>query len=128
MFLQDLGNTIVQSVTVARVRTVSSFFGEELVASGAGWTAGSLSAWLVSQFFVQRSWKNLWGLTATNRTALAQDDYQLLADVAGYVVGLVVLIVVRQLVVGTMAYLRLVREEREGPAESGEPADGVGAP
>lgn len=120
MFFRDLGTAVQRSVADSRpdVRSVSSFLGEEVLASASGWTAAWFSAWLVSTFFVRRSWKNLWGLTATKRQALASDDYNLLADVVSYAVGLVVLIAVRQLVIGTIAQFRTVRRERTDPGAS----------
>lgn len=120
MFFRDLGTALGRSLSASRpdARSVGGFFGEEVLASGTGWTAGWFSAWFVSQFFVVRSWKNLWGVTATRRTALASDDYDLLAEVVAYTVGLVVLIVVRQIVIGTFQQLRAVRRER---TESGAP-------
>ncbi|MEN0061460.1 MAG: hypothetical protein AAGA48_04870 [Myxococcota bacterium] len=120
MLFRDLGTAVGRSVSASRpdARSVSGFVGEEVLASGTGWTAGWFSAWFVGQFFVERSWKNLWGLTATKRTALASDDYSLLSDVVGYLVGLVVLLVVRQLIIGTLHHLRDVQSER---ADQGAP-------
>ena len=115
MFFEDPNTAAGRSASRPYRRTVAEFIGEEILASGAGWTAASLSAWLVSRFFVERSWKNLWGLTATRRTALASDDYSLLAEMVAYLVGLVVLIAVRQLVIGTIQQFVYVRPERTDP-------------
>lgn len=114
MDIKDLGTAFGRSLTSARpdARAVTGFFGEEVFASTVGWTAGTVSVWLVDQFFVVRSWRNLWGLTATKRTALPSDTYQLMVDGLGYVVGLMVLIGVRQFVVGTIAHYRALRRER----------------
>ncbi len=118
MFFKDLGTAVGRSVAESRpsARSVSRFVGEEILATTTGWTAGTFSAWLVSVFFVERSWRNLWGLTATRRTALASDDYDLLAGAVAYLVGLVVLIVVRQLVIGTIAAFRDLRNETHSGA------------
>lgn len=114
MDMKDLRTAFGRSVAESRPtsRTVSGFFGEELLASAVGWTAGSFSVWLVDQWFVVKSWRNLWGLTATRRTAVSADEYSLLGDIVGYTVGLAVLILVRQIIIGTLRHYQLVRQAR----------------
>ena len=84
-------------------------FGEEVFGGFAGWTSGLFASWLVSQIFVPRGVRNLWGLAARDRTAVSRDTYDLLGDVSGYVVGLITLIVVHHVVSGTLRELAAIR-------------------
>ncbi len=78
---------------------VGGFVWGEILSGAAGWTAGLAGSWLVSQFFVARGIRNLWGLAARgDRTVVSHDTYAWLGTISEYVVGLIVLLVVQQLV------------------------------
>jgi len=72
-------------------------FGEEFAKHGLGWTIGLLTANFVSQFFVVRSWKNLWGLT-TGKAAVSESAMMVIEFLTEGVFGFAAFIAVNQLV------------------------------
>jgi hypothetical protein len=105
-------------------QTLGAFVGDEILGNTVGWTAGLSSAWLVDFFFVRRGLRNLWGLAAGDRVVVSGAQYEWIGAVASYLVGLLTLILVRHLVVGTLAELSALRAARAQVSEAGtrEPA------
>jgi hypothetical protein len=92
---------------------VLGFFANQLVVNAVAWTAALTAAGLVGRFFEVRSFRNLWGLTASShRSLVSAEAYRLIMSLASYSVGLVMLILVRHLILRSLAELRLLRRER----------------
>lgn len=127
----DLVVSVGRALSRLRVPTggeVRSFFGNQLISSAAGWAAGLASASMVDRWFVRRGVRNLWGLASRgDRTVVDADTYAWIATGTSFVVGLVVLITVRQLVHGTLRELGELRAERalegQGSARTDAPVD-----
>lgn len=88
-----------------------SFVFDEIVGTAIGWSAGSLSTWLIQQYFVKKSIWNLGGLAA-DRVALSGEEYTWASWAISYGVGLGVVILVRTLIIGTLRELSAMRSER----------------
>ncbi len=69
------------------------FVGGEILNLSVGYLAGMSASMVVSNFFVAKSMKNLWGLAA-KREAVSKDDYGWLLFFASYFIGLVVMVLV----------------------------------
>lgn len=75
----------------------TKFIASEVINLSVGYLAGLSASMLVSQFFVKRGLKNLWGIAA-KKEALQKDDYEWLMFVASYVIGLAVMVSVNYLI------------------------------
>jgi hypothetical protein len=84
------------------------FVGGEILNLSVGYLAGMSASMLVSNFFVAKSAKNLWGLAA-KREAVSKDDYDWLLFWGSYLIGLVVMLIVSY----------LMKRLRTGGAEAG---------
>jgi len=104
---------------------VVAFFWNQILINAVAWTVGVFAAGLVKHFFEVRGFRNLWGLTASStRSLVSADAYQTIMIVASYSAGLVMLILMRHLILRTIAELYALRLERAGgsPAADGAPA------
>ena len=72
------------------------FAAGEILNLSVGYLAGMSASMLVSQFFVKKGAKNLWGLAA-KKEAVAKDDYEWLLFIASYAIGLSVMLLVSYL-------------------------------
>ncbi len=69
------------------------FAAGEILNLSVGYLAGMSASMLVSNFFVAKSMKNLWGLAA-KREAVSKDDYSWMLFFASYFIGLLVMLLV----------------------------------
>lgn len=88
-----------------------AFVGDEIIGNALAWATGLASTALVQAYFVKRAWWNLGGLTA-QRTAVSGDELGWISWLASYAVGLLALITVRTVVIGTLRELSALRAER----------------
>ncbi|WP_139263237.1 hypothetical protein [Flammeovirga pacifica] len=88
---------------------------EEIIATGTGWTAGIFASDWVSSNYKFKSSKNLWGLTGRRdgREMLSREDYELYDWWASYLIGLIMMFIVRYLVLQLMHEFEKVREARQ---------------
>ncbi len=70
---------------------------EETVANVVGWVAGLLSIDILDYFFIQKSWKNVWGVFS-KRTVVNAETYSFLEWVLTAFLGFVVMVLVNRLV------------------------------
>lgn len=99
---------------VPSVRGAVTLFGDEIVGTAVGWTAGLTGAALVSTLFEKKGIQNLWGLAGRrDRMLVSRETYEWMSSITSFVVGLLVLIVVRHFVRSWLAEFNRVREARE---------------
>lgn len=79
------------------MRNYFKVFGEEFAKHGLGWTIGLLTANFVSEFFVVRSWKNVWGLT-TGKAAVSETAMTFIEFLTEGVFGFAAFILVNRMV------------------------------
>ncbi len=77
-------------------RTIDKMI-EEVVANGIGWISGLLSIDVLDFFFIQKSWKNAWGIFS-KRTVVDAETYSFLEWVLTAAIGLAVMLLVNRLV------------------------------
>lgn len=77
-------------------KTVNRIF-EEVIANGIGWIAGLLSIDLLDLFFIQKSWKNAWGIFS-KRTALDATTFSFLEWTLTAIIGFIVMLIVNKFV------------------------------
>ncbi len=75
---------------------MNKFF-EEAISNGIGWLAGLLSIDILDYFFIQKSWKNVWGIFS-KRTVVNAETYSFLEWALTAVLGFIVMLLVNRLV------------------------------
>jgi len=112
---------LVRKTRLPSPQGVLAFFGDQLLANAAAWTAGVMAAGLVETCFEARSIRNLWGLAAWGgRTLVSADDYRMIITLTSYTAGLIMLISMRHLVLRLVAEFRDLRvecNERDGASD-----------
>jgi hypothetical protein len=104
---------VVRKAHMPTRKGILEFFGNQVLINAVAWTAGVMAAGLVKNFFVVKGFRNLWGLIAPrSRTLVSADDYQVIMTLTGYAAGLVMLILVRHLLLRSIAEFRSLRLER----------------
>lgn len=91
----------------------------QLIATTAGWTAATLASDLVGSNFKFKSVQNLWGLKGKNdgRTLVNKEEYELYDWWARFLIGLIIMIVVRYLVMQTINEFEKIRANKRQKAE-----------
>ena len=113
----DIALSPLGAIKVARpsVKGAIDLFGDEIVGTAVGWTAGLLGAGLVGTMFQARGARNLWGLIGRKDTwFVSQGTFDLMVGVVSFGVGLVTLIVVRHFARHSVAEFHRRRERRRG--------------
>lgn len=124
----ESGWRVVRRIRVPTPRGVVAFFGNQVLVNTVAWTAGLLAAGLVQRSFEVRSFRNLWGLTASSsRSLVSADDYRTIMTLTSYGAGLVMLILIRHLILRLIAEFRCIRLERLQHAGTSDPTPGTGA-
>ena len=87
---------------------------EEVIATGAGWTAGVIASDWVSSNFKFKNIKNGFGVFGKKdgKTMISKDDYEIFDWIASYFIGLVMIIIVRYFVIQLIEEYGKVRRER----------------
>ncbi len=70
---------------------------EETISNIIGWIAGLLSIDILDYFFIQKSWKNVWGIFS-KRTVVNAETYSLLEWLLTAFIGFLVMVFVNMLV------------------------------
>ncbi len=70
---------------------------EETVSNVIGWIAGLLSIDILDYFFIQKSWKNVWGVFS-KRTVVDAETYSFLEWLLTALLGFLVMVLVNRLV------------------------------
>ncbi len=96
---------------------------EEVIANIVGWIAGLVSIDFLDYFFIQKSWKNVWG-AFSKRTAVDANTYSLLEWILTALIGFIVMIIVNRLVrkrlVGLMFSRKATKDIVENQTSSNE--------
>lgn len=125
--LWDAFRSLVGVVRVTpSIRGSIRMFGDEIVGTAVGWSAGLAAAALVGQFFQARGLGNLFGLLGgRDKMLVSRETYELLTGVAGFAIGLLVLIAVRHFVRSWLAEFERVRRQRstERPIDDTGPSE-----
>ncbi len=70
---------------------------EETISNIIGWIAGLLSIDILDYFFIQKSWKNFWGVFS-KRTVVDTETYSFLEWLLTAFIGFMVMVIVNMLV------------------------------
>ncbi|MBB3699238.1 hypothetical protein FHS70_003395 [Flammeovirga yaeyamensis] len=91
------------------------FIIEEIIATGTGWYAGIFAADLISTNYKFKSVNNLWGLTGRRdgKEMISKEDYELYNTYSSYIIGLLMMVIVRYLIMQILHEFEKVREERK---------------
>ena len=76
------------------MKKIIPFLSQEALNLSVGYLAGLIASGLVSRFFVERGFANLWGLAA-KRNALQKDTYEWVMVISAYLIGLIVMLLVQ---------------------------------
>lgn len=78
-------------------KAFSTFLVEEVLGEAIGYLAGLWAYFLVSNFFIERKVGNLWGLFS-QKAKVSKDEFSWLTFIAAFILGLTVMILVKQVV------------------------------
>ncbi|ANQ52095.2 hypothetical protein MY04_4760 [Flammeovirga sp. MY04] len=119
-FLQDIRTCFINVFkNIAKINLSKKswrvFIIEEIIATGTGWYAGIFAADLISTNYKFKSVNNLWGLTGRRdgKEMISKEDYELYNTYSSYIIGLLMMVIVRYLIMQILHEFEKVREERK---------------
>lgn len=105
---------VIFGTTLPQKKDLFNFLLTQVIVNACGWTAGMLAGDMVNAYFKTPSAKNLWGIAGKRdgKTMVTKEEFQQYNWWARYLVGLVILLVVRYLVFSTIEEYKKLKEER----------------
>ncbi len=92
---------------------------EEATSNIVGWIAGLLSIDFLDYFFIQKSWKNVWGVFS-KRTAVDAQTYSFLEWLITALIGFIVMFLVNRLVRRKLIGLFVKNTDKANPAQQAD--------
>ncbi len=91
---------------------------EEIISNGAGWIAGIVSIDLLDLFFIQKSWKNAWGIFS-KKTVVDAQTYSFLEWATTALIGFIVMLLVNR-IVRNKFLAKILKKNKTEPDEPGD--------